>query len=1253
MTIDAASPAASVHLLGNGDFAVMLSGSGAGYSHWRGLAVTRWLAGNPGGEQGSYVYLRDAGSDAVWSATARPCGGEVSCWSDAAMVRFARRDDAITTTLEVAVDPEHPVEVRGVGLRNGGPVARIIELTSYLELVLGSKLADDAHPAYSKMFVQTAVEDGVLLAWRRKKDSAEPDVWAAHALVVDGAECGAREFDTDRVRFIGRDGSLAAPAAMRAGQNLSGGVGTVLDPIFSLRTRVAVGGGETRRAAFVTVAASSREQTLALIRHYLTPAACAEVFAKARASTAQAASADGIDAAAARGLQRVAGALVCTDAAWCAKPAVVAKGEGGAPVLWAKGISGDLPIVLVKIADRAGVGLVEELLHAQRYWRTRQLPVDIVVLDAVDGQDAGVGAALKALLDAHGANDQSQGSLFVLRDAELDASTRAGLQTVARIVLDATEGDLAEQVARRSSGNDSASAPPQPSHARGGKPSSLPSPKGLEFWNGLGGFSKDGREYVIVLGEGASTPAPWSHIVANPDFGFLVTATGGGYCWARNSQQNQITRWSNDAACDPPGESLLLRDCDDGVQWSATASPLRAGAATYVARFGPGYARFDANIHGIETELTQCVAVSDPVKLSRLRLRNRSGRTRRIAVAQTVAWMLGPIGSDPRATTQVESDDSRSAVFARNTWRDEFTRSTAFIACSVDDAGAGSEAGPRSAVVAMIELAPDAGADLIFLLGEGSDPASARALVDRYRRVDFDSVLADAGQLWESVLAPLQVETPQRSIDLLVNRCLPYQVLACRLWARTAFYQASGAYGFRDQLQDVGALCIARPDLARAHILLSASRQFEEGDVQHWWLPPSGKGVRTRIVDDRLWLPYIVAHYIQTTGDHAILDEQVPFVHGDALQAGQTDAFFAPGKSVATASLLDHCARAIEVSLQTGVHGLPLMGTGDWNDGMNRVGVGGKGESVWMGWFVIKVIGDFMPFAESHGDTRATRWRDHARALQLALETKAWDGDWYRRAFYDDGTPLGTSVDNECRIESMAQSWAVISGAGDADRAAHAMQAVNQYLVRGHDGLVALFAEPFDKTQHDPGYIKGYPPGLRENGGQYTHGSIWSLIAYAQLGDGDKAGELLEIFDPIRKSDTPEKMARYKVEPYVECADVYSVAPHVGRGGWTWYSGSAGWLYRAIVEWVLGFRLHGDRLHLEPCIPHGWKGFAFNFRHGRSTYRIEVENPGKVCRGVAAIEVDGVTLADSGAGIALEDDGIAHHVRVIMQKEAN
>ncbi|MGH8115011.1 MAG: GH36-type glycosyl hydrolase domain-containing protein, partial [Rhodanobacteraceae bacterium] len=638
----------------------------------------------------------------------------------------------LTTTLEIAVDPEQAVEVRGIGLRNDGPIARTLELTSYLELVLGSAQADAAHPAYSKMFVQTSLEDGVLLAWRRKKESADQDIWVAHAVVVDGQETFARQFETDRARFIGRGGSLRLPAATAAGQQLSGTVGTVLDPIFSMRAGLAVGAGETRRVAFVTAVAASRDEVQVLIRSYLDPASCAGVFARARNKPPR--GRDGVDPASAQAspYQRLAGALVYDDPSLRAAPNAIAKGEGGAPVLWAEGISGDLPIVLARVGRVSETALVEDLLKAQGFWREKQLPADLVVLNVADGQRAdAVEMALKDAAPSNGQNDNSQGSVFLLRADRLDVKFRDGLLASARIVLDGSDGGLARQpaVTVQMVGEACAQSPHVPTPPRGGKPAFMPQPANLDFWNGLGGFTKDGREYVTVLHEGSSTPAPWSHVVANSGFGFMTTTTGGGYCWVINSQQNQITRWSNDTVCDPLGDVLLLRDQEDGVFWSATAAPVRAGGATYVARFGPGYARFDANVHGIESELVQCVAASDPVKLSRLRLHNRSQRPRRIAVAGVATWRLGPIGSDPRPTTLVETDPVRSASFARNAWREEFTRAVAFIVCTADGATPTSDGNLRSAVVTVVDLAPDASVDLVFLLGEGGDRAAATRLV--------------------------------------------------------------------------------------------------------------------------------------------------------------------------------------------------------------------------------------------------------------------------------------------------------------------------------------------------------------------------------------------------------------------------------------------------------------------------------------------------------------------------------------------
>ncbi len=1317
-------PAPHVALLGGGEYATMVSAAGAGWSRWRGLAITRWREDVTRDCWGNWFYLRDVRSGeerrrwpgTPWSPTAQPLGAdpaEFDTQLDEHAARFACRDGALTTTLEIAVDPDSALEVRGIGLRNDGNQAREIEITSYAELVLGSAQADASHPAFSKMFVQTQVHEGVLLATRRKRDPSEPDVWAAHSVVVDGESMDEPQYETDRLAFIGRDRCLRFPQALDAGARLTGTAGTVLDPIFSLRVRVGVPPRSTRRVAFVTTAAATRRDVLASIARCSEPDACERVFARAASSSTRRLRELGIGSERAQVFRRLASALLYSDPVLRAPADVLAKGEGGAPVLWAKGVSGDLPIALLRVSDASQCPVVEQLLSAQKYWRARQLPADLVILnEAAEDSATDLQSRLETLVSTASPSkptDKTQGSAFVLRGDQLDNRLRNGLMTVARIVLDAKSGHLIEQAVpsrsykastdpqifkssfRRKSGSSGApmatskkldSGFPRSSKMR----PSMAAPRvrrnaghgsKLQAFNGLGGFSEDGREYVVVLRGGVRTPMPWSHLVANPDFGFLATTTGGGYCWAANSQQNQITPWSNDAVCDPPSEVLYLRDEESSALWSATASPIRVQGVAYAARFGPGYVKYQCDVHGIDSELTQFVPVSGCIKISRLRLHNGSGRKRRLSITAFVQWALGAIGTNAAPFIVTSFDAQTGALLARNRWRDEFAQRVAFAAlretpqsCSGDRCeflglhgtpadpvalramqplsnriGAGFD--PCAALQTSIELDPDAETEIVFLLGQGADEDEGLQLVQHWRDADLDAAFDAVRKQWDEILGAVRVRTPDANLDRLLNRCLPYQVLACRLWARTAFYQASGAYGFRDQLQDVMALCVARPDLAREHILLAASRQFPEGDVQHWWLPPNGRGIRSRVSDDRLWLPFVASHYIETTGDRAVLDENVSFVEGEALKSGQNESFFEPKVSQQGASLFEHCARAIEISMKNGAHGLPLMGTGDWNDGMNRVGIGGKGESVWLGWFLYSILQSFVPIAEARGEMqRAEAWRTYAEQLRAALHD-AWDGEWYRRAYYDDGTPLGSKRDTECRIDSLAQSWSVISGAGDPQRAARAMRSVDEHLVREQDGLVALFTAPFDKTKHDPGYIKGYPPGLRENGGQYTHGSIWSLIAFAMLGEGDKAYRLWRIFDPQNHTVDASGLQRYKVESYVVCADVYSVEPHVGRGGWTWYSGSAGWLYRAGLEYMLGFRLQGESLRIDPCIPKAWEGFEIEYRHRAARYTIEVENPDRVCRGVVRVELDGAPLKNAMA-IQLTDDGERHRIKVVL-----
>ena len=1272
------------HLLSNGRYAVMLTAAGSGSSRWGDLAVTRWREDPTLDDWGSWILLRDAGSGEVWSAGLQPLGVvpdeyEVAFGEDRA--EFARRDGTLTTMMEVLVSAEEDAEVRRISVTNAGKAARTIDITSYAELALIRGADDLAHPVFAKMFVQTErLADGnAILATRRRRTPTEPEIWAGHLVVAEGA-AGDIGAETDRARFLGRGRTLRDAAAMD-GTALSNTVGTVLDAVLSLRCRVTVAPGAVARVAFWTMVAGTRDALVdAMDKHR-------DAAAFDRASTLAWTQAQvqlhhlGIRPREADLFQRLAGHLVFAGPALRPGSAAIQRGSGAQDGLWSQGISGDLPILLLRIRDSSDLDLARQVLLAHEYFRLKQLAVDLVIVNEhATSYSQDLQIALEALVRIQPRTPQmpgaaARGAVFLLRADLVPAATAALLASAARVVLSAQRGRLSEQLRTRAA-RPSRPAPHGPAPKATTDPgTAVPPLPPLEFFNGYGGFAEDGREYVVVLRPGKSTPAPWINVVANPGFGFLVAAEGGGYTWSRNSRENQLTPWSNDPVTNRSGEAFYVRDADTQALWCPTALPRRDPAATYVVRHGRGYSRFDCVAHGIASSLMQTVPTNDPVKLSRLHLHNASGRARTLIVSAYVEWVLGASRTATAAFVTTEMDAQTGAMFARNPWgagttgrvafadlggrqtgwtgdRREFIGRHRTLACPLGAAGAtplsgcvGAGLDPCGALQATIHLAPDAHAEVVFLLGEAANEDEARALVARYRATDLEPILAGVRRLWDDVLGAVAVRTPDRTMDIMLNGWLLYQVLACRVWARAGFYQASGAYGFRDQLQDGMALAASRPDLVREHLLRAAGRQFVEGDVQHWWLPETGMGVRTRISDDCAWLATAVAHYVEATGDLAALDEHAGFLQAPALTAAEHDRFFAPAAASEGGSLFEHCARALDHGLATGSHGLPLMGTGDWNDGMSRIGEAGRGESVWLGWFLHAALLAFAPLAEARGDARAVAWRAHAAALEPALEA-AWDGEWYLRAYYDDGAPLGSHADAECRIDSIAQSWAVLSGVAPRHRAAAAMASFERELVRPDAGLVLVLAPPFDRTPHDPGYIKGYPPGLRENGGQYTHAATWAVLATVALGDGDRAAKLFGLLNPVRRALTQADADRSKVEPYAAVADVYSVAPHVGRGGWSWYTGSAGWMQRVGVEGILGIRIRSATLHIDPCIPRDWPGFEATIVWRSARYRIVVGNPGRICKGVATVRLDG---ADAAAGpVGLLDDGGTHLVEVTL-----
>ncbi|MFI5231362.1 MAG: GH36-type glycosyl hydrolase domain-containing protein [Gemmatimonadales bacterium] len=1290
------SPVPRTQLLSNGRYAVMVTASGSGYSRCHEMAVTRWREDATGDDTGAYIFLRDVAGGQSWSAGFQPSGAapdsyDVSFAEDRA--EFLRRDGAITTRLEVIVSSEDDAEVRRVSITNGSLRTRDIEVTSYAEVVLAPHAADVAHPAFSNLSIETesVARRDTLLASRRPRSDTDTEVWLAHVLARDGEAIGKLEWETDRGKFIGRGRTLRNPRALASDAALSNTAGEVLDPIVSLRRRVRIRPGKTVHLVFTTLVGSSRSAVLDLAEKYHDVTTFERVATLAWTQAQVQLHHLGITTDEAHLFQMLGGSILYVDRAFRAPAEVLARRPENVSALWALGISGDLPIVLVEIDDAEDIGIVRQLLRAHQYWRMKRLAVDLVILnDRAPSYLQDLQVLIETIVRTsqsmpRAEGSEAQGRVFTLRADRATAAQQDVLRSVARVELSSRRGTLAEQagrVYRPESAAVAAQAPASVPHATTPEATGTAEPPAplaaLEFFNGLGGFDSAAREYVIVLRAGQRTPAPWINVIANAGFGCLVSESGAGCTWSLNSQENLLTAWSNDPVRDPPSETLYIRDDDSGVLWSPTPLPIRDESATYVVRHGHGYSRCAHDARGVALDLLQFVPADDSVKISRLTLTNHSPRVKRLTVTGYLEWVLGTSRSATAPFVATEMDAETGAMFARNTWSRDFGDRVAFAdmggvqtAWTGDrteflgrNGAAGSPAAlnrrdklsgrtgaafdPCCALQATLEIPAGATATIVWLVGQAETRDKARALIQRYRSDDLDARLRVVTDGWARVLGAVQVTTPDRALDLMLNQWLLYQTLACRLWARTAFYQSSGAYGFRDQLQDVMALAVARPDLTRAHIVRSAAHQFVEGDVQHWWHEPCDRGIRTRFSDDLLWLPYAVTGYLEVTADRAILDEMIPFMEGAVLNSGQLTSYFEPRVSGDRGTLFEHCARALDRSLAVGVHGLPLMGTGDWNDGMNRVGDQGRGESVWLAWFLQHVLAQWAPVAEARGETaRAAAWTSHAAAIATAVDREAWDGQWYRRAYFDDGSPLGHAGADACEIDSIAQSWSVMSGAGDPARARQAMASLDQRLVRRDDQMILLLTPPFDHTALQPGYIKGYVPGVRENGAQYTHGAVWSVIAFAELGDGDKAHELLRMLNPVTHSSTPSDVERYRVEPYVSVGDVYSAAAHVGRGGWTWYSGSAGWLYRAGVEWVLGIRVRGARLMIDPCIPAAWPGFSATVRHGSARYDIVVENPNSVSRGVAALELDGAALADR-AGVPLVDDGAAHRIRVIL-----
>lgn len=1273
------------HVLSNNHYTVMLTSNGSSSSTWNDIAINRWRPVLTKENYGTFFYIRDTVSKKCWSSTYYPTATEPQYYmavfsNDKA--EFRRRDGSIETRTEVAVSPQDNVEVRKITLTNRGAQNVKLEVTSYFEPVIDTYEADLAHPAFSKLFIATefVADKNILLATRRSRTEHQSKYFVMHTVSVQGKMLGNVEYETNRSIFIGRGNTLKNPKALRTELPLTKTAGYVLDPIMSLQVNVSIPAGKSTVITYITGIADSRDAAIEMGARYQNVHAWEDTFKLAQFDSEVEMQYLGLNYQQANSIQELVGSIYYPTRLLRGPVDIIEKNRLGQPSLWKFGISGDQPIMLLRVRDSSEVAAVKDVILAYEYMRRNGIRLDFVILiEETEGYLQPIHQQIMDIISnrkIYYPNAKTPG-VFVLKAGEMTREEIGLLMTVSRVVLTEKNRILSRRLKKRLLEEIAEVFPTYPILQKREYKDIPLADEDLKYANGIGGFTQDGKEYVVNLKDTQNTPLPWVNIISNEIFGFQVSATGTGYTWSQNSRENKVTVWSNDPVVDPPSEVVYIKDEITGEFFTPTASPIRE-REPYRARHGIGYTVFEHNSHEIKQKMTVFTGERDAVKIYSLSLENASGMKRDLSLYFFVEWVMGVTRdvTAPYIVTDIARDGNMLTV--RNPYNVEFKDRIAFISASekllsysgdkmefIGRTGSyaaptgllaqqlsnrvGAALDPCGAIQVGVELEPGETRQVVFILGEAENMDAALLLAQTYRRVPVSSVVyRHTTAMWKQLVEQIQVKTPDEGMNILLNGWLLYQVLSCRVRSRSAFYQSGGAFGFRDQLQDVMALLHAAPHIARAQILRSCSRQFIEGDVQHWWHHDSGKGVRTRISDDLLFLPYVTAAYIQATGDAGILEEEVSFIEDAPLEPHEMERFTIPRVSGQKASVYEHCLRAIHKGHNLGERGLILMGAGDWNDGMNRVGWNGKGESVWLSWFTYRVLLDFREICLLKNHTeKAAELEQQASQLIENIEKHCWDGDWYLRAFFDNGQPLGSRQNDECRIDAISQTWSVISGGADPRRAAKALESLRKYLVKEEEQILLLLTPAFDKTVHDPGYIKGYLPGIRENGGQYTHAAVWNVIAFAKWGDGDAAYDMYRMLLPTSHSHTYAEAMKYKQEPYVMSADIYSCYPHVGRGGWSWYTGSAGWMYQAGIYWMLGIQKLDDRLVIEPNIPSFWEGYSFTYKHGNTVYEVNVTNPNRLKSGVTVC-----TLVETGEvlrHIPLLEDGGVHHVNAVIQ----
>jgi cyclic beta-1,2-glucan synthetase len=1272
-----------LHVLGNGRLNTLITDSGAGGLNWRHNALTRWTPDTTLESFGFWVYIRDEDSGELWSVGRLPVNKTSKKYNvvfHPHMVEFHREDQGISLRMDLTVSANDDVEIRRITLINKTQKVRRLTVTTYAEVVLTKPSGDERHPAFSKLFIHSEMAKSMnaLIFERRSRDPQEKPPALMHRLLADSQAVQLQSFETDRANFIGRNGNSQNPKGLNDG--LSKSLGWTLDPIMSLQATVELAAFTTEKLAFVTIASSSRRSLFEIAHCYEVLSSIDLIFHDALFKARLDMKEFEYAVPYLPQLQNILSLLMQSHATLRGEVKLIKNNQMSQSALWYFGLSGDFPILLFRLHDESNVALLRVLMCAHQQWHLQGLEIDFVIMDEGNsGYIDEINNRVQQLLQEIGVEALlgQRGGVHVLHLNQISIEQGNLLKASAHVIL-SDKDSLAHQVTPNNGVENRlpafvATASPIASDVS----PLLERRTDLICFNGLGGFSPKGDDYVIYLEPGQTTPAPWCNVIANANFGCLVSETGGGYSWAINSGENRLTHWANDPVGDRPSEIVYIRDEETGQVWTVTPAPIGTANLCEITH-SAGYSQWRSNSHHLKQELTLLVAHEDPIKITRLQLKNTQGQARRLTVTYYAELVLGVTRSNSAPHIVTEFDPKLKALLAKNVWNADFSERMAFLTTDRQVHGftgdrseflgregcfktpaalarwglrgtVGAKIDPCIALQVHVDVPTNGEAEVVFLFGQGDNRAHARELITKWQQPHtLPNDWKKMRNRWERLFKSVSVQTPEPSFDLMMNQWLLYQTLVCRVFARCGFYQSSGAYGFRDQLQDVMALVDAEPALARKHIIESASHQFDMGDVLHWWHPPSGRGVRTHCSDDLLWLPYVTAHYVEVTGDNAIFDEKIPFLTGNPLGSQEENRYTLYEPTSRNYTLFEHCKRALNHGTSSsGEHGLLLIGSGDWNDGMDRVGVRGRGESIWLSWFAIAVIESFTALHEQWPENMPVSvWRDRAKELTLAIEESGWDGKWYRRAFDDEGNPWGSSQCQECRIDSIAQSWATLSGAADSKRAVQALHAAQCELVDEKNNVVRLLWPPFDATMRDPGYIKAYPPGIRENGGQYSHAAVWLAWALARQGNGDGAMHLFRMLNPIEHSLNKKDMETYQVEPYVMAGDIGGVAPHAGRGGWSWYTGSSAWAYRLGIQAILGIKYKGNFLSIDPCIPTSWHGYNATLTRDEGVIALCVEDTHGVGHGVIEITVNGEVIV--GNEILLPTKGEVLDVVVML-----